>query len=475
MVLKKNSAIKVNVQGNTLSNALVGLVNLTGSDWNADWNQSDVLTSNTFDLNSFYVEAIEPGTIDYYTTYQAPSGAVGYWTTSLVANGDITQDQVDYVKQLIAQANAEGSTTLSITNIPEGDLIKTFTYFKDGIYWVGGEPKTSYPGLEKKIINDEGKEVDADTSADNEDVDFILKSNVPNDLWNYIQLDAAEDPETLPPVMPLADGEEAGRGSYKLTFHDQMDEEFVNPRDFVVKIGNKELSTEQYQIAYNITHTNKDGTSSVCDFEITIDLVQLYEINVINGDDIENATPITVTFKATLAEGTTAGTYHNNAWVTYPNGESDKDTVEVETYDIKIYKYDQATVSKDEDGNWIAEALPGAEFTLYANAGCTEEIATAVSGNDGYAIFSGLDAGTYYLKETKAPYGYICSDQVVTVTVPEDASADNNTVFVNFANSLIPHTGGTGTMMYTIGGAAIVVIAGILLVVSRKSRKKQDR
>ena len=46
---------------------------------------------------------------------------------------------------------------------------------------------------------------------------------------------------------------------------------------------------------------------------------------------------------------------------------------------------------------------------------------------------------------------------------------------VNHKGFELPQTGGTGTMMYSIGGAAIVVIAGILLVVSRKSRKKQDR
>ena len=36
----------------------------------------------------------------------------------------------------MAKANAAGSKTLSLTGIDENNLIKTFTWFKDGIYWV---------------------------------------------------------------------------------------------------------------------------------------------------------------------------------------------------------------------------------------------------------------------------------------------------------------------------------------------------
>lgn len=37
--------------------------------------------------------------------------------------------------------------------------------------------------------------------------------------------------------------------------------------------------------------------------------------------------------------------------------------------------------------------------------------------------------------------------------------------------SQIPHTGGSGTLMFTIGGAMLMATAGMLLVVSRKRRK----
>ena len=66
----------------------------------------------------------------------------------------------------------------------------------------------------------------------------------------------------------------------------------------------------------------------------------------------------------------------------------------------------------------------------------------------------------------------MCSEEELEVDISGKADAEQ-IVKVKFANSNIPHTGGTGTRMYTIGGAAIIAAAGILLVVSR--RKKEDR
>ena len=95
---------------------------------------------------------------------------------------------------------------------------------------------------------------------------------------------------------------------------------------------------------------------------------------------------------------------------------------------------------------------------------------TLISGADGKILVDGLDEGTYYLKETKAPEGYVCSSAELEIVILGSADADN-TVSVRFANSQIPHTGGSGTLMFTIGGVAIIATAGVLLLVSRKKRK----
>ena len=305
--------------------------------------------------------------------------------------------------------------------------------------------KASFPGLDKKVGDgdEEMNDVDVDAAA-GQKVSFQLTSNVPTDLLNYLNPEAATPP-TIDTVQTLAEE----RGSYVLTFHDVLDPMLTNLENYVVKIGDTELTTEWYEVL-----TPTDG----CSFEISLDLVALYEGGVITDDDIEKATPITVTYDATLSEEAEAGTYENTAWVTAPDWETSKDIVYVNTYAIDIFKYDQA----DNTG------LVGAEFTLTDAEGTV--IATVTSGEDGHVVIDGLDAGTYYLKETQAPEGYVCSSEELRIVIPDDAG-ETFTVDVSFANSQIPHTGGTGTLMFTIGGIALMGTAGLLLVVSRKRRK----
>ena len=318
--------------------------------------------------------------------------------------------------------------------------------------------KASYPSLDKKVGDDdeEMNDVDVDAAA-GQKVSFQLTSNVPTDLPNYL------NPEDVTP--PSIDGEEPGtaqevnlenRGAYVLTFHDVLDPMLTNLENYVVKIGDTELTTEWYEVL-----TPTDG----CSFEISLDLAALYEAGVITDDNIKNATPITVTYDATLSADATAGSYENTAWVTAPRWETSKDIVYVNTYAIDIFKYDQADPTK---------GLEGAVFELYQkdaeNNVLEDSKQTLTSNADGKILVDGLDAGTYYLKETIAPDGYVCSTAELTIVISEKVGV-NNTVGVSFANSQIPHTGGTGTLMFTIGGAAIIATAGVLLLVSRKKRK----
>ena len=84
------------------------------------------------------------------------------------------------------------------------------------------------------------------------------------------------------------------------------------------------------------------------------------------------------------------------------------------------------------------EGVDGARFTLYGDPGCENKIGDAVSttvdGVKGKVIFnSKLRAGTYYLKETQAPDGYVGSTE--TWTVEAKKNPDNTAVLVTLKDS----------------------------------------
>ena len=445
------------IENNTFTNAIVGLVNLEDNNGSYEDVYEDG-ANNTFGDNTFVVSGSKvSGQIEMHANYVAPEDSNGYWKWTGKENlegGGNPSDAAERVQEAIDKANAEGSKTLTFGVDNPDDFLLTFTWFKDAVYWVSGD-KTSYPGLEKWIVLEDGTEVDADTAAAGDEVDFKLESNVPEDLLNYLEPDPADPPQVAVNAI------EPNSGTYPLTFHDNMDNVFENPTNFVVKVGDTVLTEGQYTLV-------TAGLTDSCDFEVTVDLAALYEAGLISEDDL-GVTPVTVTYTATLKEGTTAGDYYNTAWVSYPNSETEQDKVKVETFKIDVFKYDQA----DEKG------LSGAEFALYDETaidqdgnlieGATPVLEGIVSGEDGHVVIDGLDAGKYALVETKAPDNYVKSDTPLMLTI--EAGIEPNVVNVKFANSKIPHTGGMGTTLFTIGGVVLLAAAGTLFVVSRRKQQ----
>ena len=327
--------------------------------------------------------------------------------------------------------------------------------------------KTSYPGLDKQVSDaNEDWNDDVDAAAGQE-VNFKLTSNVPDDLYNYLNPD-----DVYPPVV---DGDEQGeaedvnmdgRGDYVLTFHDVMDDMLLDPTSFAVTIDGEPLDGEYYDVYTSADELEPHEDGRTCTFEVEMDLVRMYQGGIIDDEDIENASEIVVSYTATFSHEATAGRYSNEAWVTAPKWKTTHDTVYVNTYALNIFKYDQATTG-NADG---PTGLQGAVFELKNSDGVVINN-NIVSGADGYIRLDGLDAGAYTLTETQAPEDYVKSDTPLEISIPTDADADF-VVNVRFANSQIPHTGGMGTTLFSIVGGALIATAGVIFVISRKKRAR---
>lgn len=187
---------------------------------------------------------------------------------------------------------------------------------------------------------------------------------------------------------------------------------------------------------------------------------------------------LVITYNATVTEDAiNAGSVDNSATITTNNGTSGNGTT-------KVYNYGFSLTKKNKDG----AKLQGAEFQLYDESGNKAINAPVTTGTDGKAAWSGLAAGTYTVKETKAPAGYSQqflptfkvtitqnSDKTATVTIEGDtfglATESNGDITVlNVKNaSQLPLTGAAGTAMFTVV-ALLVAAAGVTLAVKSRQR-----
>lgn len=263
------------------------------------------------------------------------------------------------------------------------------------------------------------------------------------------------------------------------------------------------LTIDTDSIKVQIDATDVDASNYTLDktatndytFKLSVDTDKYAERWSANGGK-----QLVITYTATLNnDNTTAVNVKETNTVTfdysnYPYvGNSHKqktDTVDVTTFAIKIDKF-----VKDQE----ADKLAGAKFDLYRTLTAAEIAAgetgtpiphTGLNGkqlesdlttdNNGAATFAKYEAnGTkydYYLVETQAPSGYNLLDNAVKVNFTDadvEATAGVYTVKVSNSSGIqLPITGGTGTVIFTIIGIALMVGAVVLFVVSRKKAKE---
>lgn len=364
-------------------------------------------------------------------------------------------DQVKFTEEAIAYAKANSieaeafktatSTTVKFTELDlgyylvsssVGSLLHLTTTNPNGEI---NEKNTIKPEVDKEVKENStgvyGKENDA-TIGDT--VEFKSTITTGAGFKDYVLYDKMSTGLTLNP------------GSIKAYVIDNNDEVAID---------------EQY---YTV-NTNVDGYT----FTVTFD-------NEFIAKQPRN-TKIVVKYTATLNENATIeGTGNiNETNLKYGN-----DTTETKTTTTYTYKFNLKKTDADE------KEIEGAEFKLYKDnkeilvvlENEADSIYRVAVGNEagvtikvGHATIKGLDVGTYYLEEVVSPEGYnkLTSKQKVEVKGKNNDNSFhiNDISVVNYTGSLLPETGGIGTMLFITFGLILILGFGLLLVTKLRAYK----
>ena len=312
-----------------------------------------------------------------------------------------------------------------------------------------------------------------------------------------------------------------GYNSYTFKFTDTLSKGLDLKAILSVKVGDTELKAGKTgDNTYLPTYTTNDNGTHT----LTLNFNDFY-----NSYKNRTGETITVVYTATLNKDAVIGMNPNTnkAVVEYSNdpttdgtGTSEPSIVDVHTFDFTIYKYYLKNQNNTDDKTGLANA----EFELYKANGnvagdkvnikkvedgvyrvaTPEEVAAEgfksdiiVSGTNGKVLVKGLDAGNYYLRETKAPEGYnkLLSDIKVEIiatygedgklasykvdytyngtTTPGTAitSKDNSpeVPVENKTGAQLPSTGSKGALMVTLAG---IVLFGVLTASKAFGKKK---
>lgn len=273
-------------------------------------------------------------------------------------------------------------------------------------------------------------------------------------------------------------------GAKNYTLHDTMNEH-LDFKDYVhqahTNLGN--LSLNKYIVVQNdptdgCTFEVSFTDAFYNDFRSQIDDGSLKQIFIQYLTTVKDDAVINEPMK-----NTTHLTYGDQNTVT-----NESETI-TKTFGIPVFKY-----TKND------QALAGAEFMLSTDQNCTDESktlkftlnndtnkyrfaadgnATLTSLNNGRIDIEGLKAGTYYLKETKAPDGYNLLKKIQKIEIGEDGSIELNGTAItddvkvkNNSGIELPSTGGMGTTLIYLAGIVLVVLSGYVLISKRRASTK---
>ena len=227
------------------------------------------------------------------------------------------------------------------------------------------------------------------------------------------------------------------------------------------------------------------------------------------GLDLNDGATITVTYTAHLndkaAVNTTSGSTDNKNKVQLQYSNNPRNSAYwgfTPESEVRVYTY-QLNNTKYHDDDNENNKLEGAGFRLYSGEACNDEDEIKLKKNadgtysryfgteDGEEMFSddkgqfnvkGLDAGTYYLKETTPPTGYSACDKtkiVISATHDEhnvnlsgESNLNNKIINKKAGGITLPSTGGIGTTLFYVVGGGLMVAAIVLLVTKKRMENK---
>ena len=292
--------------------------------------------------------------------------------------------------------------------------------------------------------------------------------------------------------------------TYAVCFKDTLSEgiTYDGPDSVVIKSNNNTHDTTIDPSKYTI---NTDNLETQNYFEVNIHDVKACAKDA--GFDLNDGATITFTYTAHLNEkayvniGSGSTENKNSVQLKYSNNPRPGDywgtTPKSEVY-VFTYQLNNTKLAENEHG----APLPGAGFRLYSDADYKNEVELYQDGEFYYPIknasnkqavemksaangqfnVKGLDAGTYYLKETTTPDGYSAC-KVIPVTIKADHSRNdqvnlegsnltNDIVNIKAGGITLPSTGGIGTTLFYVVGGGLMVAAIVLLVTKKRMENK---
>ena len=251
---------------------------------------------------------------------------------------------------------------------------------------------------------------------------------------------------------------------------------------FTVKMGDTTLTTKS------------DGTvvDSSGNVVATIEIPNTYWTGQLNAKVVTlninykylTSTKVTVTYSLTLNKSAKVSTTGNenkaglvlNQNVYYEDANSTGNTSYIPYYaytTIYTYGIDLLAYKKGDKSS----ALSDMTFDVYKDSNLTQKLGTITTDSSGKGTLAGVAEGTYYIKNTKTKSGYrLANTTAMEVKIDGSVASDTDGYYKVEIEvppaTLLPVTGGPGTIIYTSLGLIIIVASITVFTVYTKKQKQ---